>query len=53
MLGAIIFLLVDRMAATTRKHYEQRRDRQAHGMEKAKAASNKQQGRWPPICTGG
>lgn len=38
MLGAINSMLVEMMAAIARKDYEQRRDRQAQGIEKAKAA---------------
>ncbi|WGK61476.1 recombinase family protein [Halopseudomonas sp. SMJS2] len=37
MLGAINSMLVDMMAAIARKDYEQRRERQAQGIEKAKA----------------
>jgi DNA invertase Pin-like site-specific DNA recombinase len=44
MLGAINSMLVEMMAAIARKDYEQRRDRQAQGIEKAKAAG-KYQGR--------
>ncbi|EZI26123.1 MULTISPECIES: recombinase family protein [Pseudomonas] len=44
MLGAINSMLVDMMAAIARKDYEQRRERQAQGIEKAKAAG-KYQGR--------
>lgn len=44
MLSAINSMLVDMMAAIARKDYEQRRDRQAQGIEKAKAAG-KYQGR--------
>lgn len=39
MLGAINSMLVEMMAAIARKDYEQRRERQAQGIEKAKAAS--------------
>lgn len=38
MLSAINSMLVDMMAAIARKDYEQRRERQAQGIEKAKAA---------------
>ena len=38
MLGAISGLMVEMMAAIARKDYEQRRDRQAQGIEKAKGA---------------
>lgn len=38
MLGAINSMLVEMMAAIARKDYEQRRVRQAQGIEKAKAA---------------
>jgi DNA invertase Pin-like site-specific DNA recombinase len=38
MLGAINSMLVEMMAAIARKDYEQRRERQAQGIEKAKAA---------------
>lgn len=48
MLGAINSILVEMMAAIARKDYEQRRDRQAQGIEKAKAAG-KYQGR--PVDT--
>ncbi len=44
MLGAINSMLVETMAAIARKDYEQRRGRQAQGIEKAKAAG-KYQGR--------
>lgn len=44
MLGAINSMLVEMMAAIARKDYEQRRERQALGIEKAKAAG-KYQGR--------
>lgn len=44
MLGAINSMLVEMMAAIARKDYEQRRQRQAQGIEKAKAAG-KYQGR--------
>jgi DNA invertase Pin-like site-specific DNA recombinase len=44
MLGAINSMLVEMMAAIARKDYEQRRERQAQGIEKAKAAG-KYQGR--------
>ncbi|WP_282411811.1 recombinase family protein [Pseudomonas sp. PS02303] len=44
MLGAISGLMVEMMAAIARKDYEQRRERQAQGIEKAKAAG-KYQGR--------
>ena len=37
MLGAISGLMVEMMAAIARKDYEQRRERQAQGIEKAKA----------------
>lgn len=37
MLGAISSLMVEMMAAIARKDYEQRRERQAQGIEKAKA----------------
>lgn len=38
MLGAIDSMLVEMMAAIARKDYEQRRERQAQGIEKAKSA---------------
>lgn len=44
MLGAINSMLVEMMAAIARKDYEQRRERQMQGIEKAKAAG-KYQGR--------
>lgn len=44
MLGTINSMLVEMMAAIARKDYEQRRERQAQGIEKAKAAG-KYQGR--------
>lgn len=44
MLAAINSMLVDMMAAIARKDYEQRRERQAQGIEKAKA-EGKYQGR--------
>ncbi|KPX53315.1 recombinase family protein [Pseudomonas amygdali] len=44
ILGAINSMLVDMMAAIARKDYEQRRERQAQGIEKAKTAG-KYQGR--------
>jgi DNA invertase Pin-like site-specific DNA recombinase len=44
MLGAINSMLVEMMAAIARKDYEQRRERQAQGIQKAKAAG-KYQGR--------
>jgi DNA invertase Pin-like site-specific DNA recombinase len=44
MLAAINSMLVEMMAAIARKDYEQRRERQAQGIEKAKAAG-KYQGR--------
>ncbi|EJM22571.1 recombinase family protein [Pseudomonas sp. GM25] len=44
MLGAINSMLVEMMAAIARKDYEQRREHQAQGIEKAKAAG-KYQGR--------
>lgn len=44
MLGAINSMLVEMMAAIARKDYEQRRERQAQGIEKARAAG-KYQGR--------
>lgn len=44
MLGAINSMLVEMMAAIARKDYEQRRERQAQGIKKAKAAG-KYQGR--------
>ncbi|MFJ1574347.1 recombinase family protein [Pseudomonas sp. NPDC088322] len=44
MLAAINSMLVDMMAAIARKDYEQRRERQAQGIQKAKAAG-KYQGR--------
>lgn len=44
MLGAINSMLVEMMAPIARKDYEQRSERQAHGIEKAKAAG-KYQGR--------
>lgn len=44
MLGAINLMLVEMMAAIARKDYEQRRERQAQGIEKEKAAG-KYQGR--------
>ncbi|KPB56083.1 Resolvase [Pseudomonas coronafaciens pv. oryzae] len=37
MLGAINSMLVEMMAAIARKDYEQRRERQVQGIEKAKA----------------
>ncbi|MCY1353478.1 hypothetical protein D9M69_398200 [compost metagenome] len=37
MLGAINSMLVEMMAAIARKDYEQRRERQAQGIDKAKA----------------
>ena len=43
-LAAINSMLVEMMAAIARKDYEQRRERQAHGIQKAKAAG-KYQGR--------
>jgi DNA invertase Pin-like site-specific DNA recombinase len=48
MLGAINSMLVDMMAAIARKDYEQRRERQAQGISKAKALG-KYQGR--PVDT--
>lgn len=46
MLGAINSMLVEMMAAIARKDYEQRRERQAQGIEKAKAkGKGKYQGR--------
>ena len=42
MLGAINSMLVEMMAAIARKDYEQRRDRQTQGIEKAKAAGKYQ-----------
>ena len=48
MLGAINSMLVEMMAAIARKDYEQRRERQAQGIEKARAAG-KYQGR--PVDT--
>lgn len=44
MLAAIKSMLVEMMAAIARKDYEQRRERQAQGIEKTKAAG-KYQGR--------
>lgn len=44
MLGAINSMLVEMMAAIARKDYEQRRERQAQGIVKARA-SGKYQGR--------
>lgn len=44
MLGAINSMLVEMMVAIARKDYEQRRERQAQGIEKAKA-EGKYQGR--------
>lgn len=44
MLAAINSMLVEMMAAIARKDYEQRRERQAQGIQKAKAAG-KYQGR--------
>lgn len=44
MLAAINSMLVEMMAAIARKDYEQRRERQAQGVHKAKAAG-KYQGR--------
>ncbi|WP_200626764.1 recombinase family protein [Pseudomonas sp. LAM2023] len=44
MLAAINSMLVEMMAAIVRKDYEQRRERQAQGIQKAKSAS-KYQGR--------
>lgn len=44
MLGAINSMLVEMMAAIARKDYEQRRERQAQGIDKARAAG-KYQGR--------
>ncbi len=44
MLCAINSMLVEMMAAIPRKDYDQRRDRQAQGIEKAKA-TGKYQGR--------
>lgn len=44
MLGAINSMLVEMMAAIARKDYEQRRERQTQGIEKAKVAG-KYQGR--------
>ena len=44
MLGAINSMFVEMMAAIARKDYEQRRERQVQGIEKAKAAG-KYQGR--------
>lgn len=44
MLGAINSMLVEMMAAVARKDYEQRRERQAQGIKKAKA-EGKYQGR--------
>ncbi|CAH0287645.1 Putative transposon Tn552 DNA-invertase bin3 [Pseudomonas koreensis] len=44
MLGAINSMLVEMMAAIARKDYEQRRERQAQGIQQAKAAG-KYQGR--------
>lgn len=49
MLGAINSMLVEMMAAIARKDYEQRRERQAQGIQKAKSAG-KYQGR--PIDEG-
>lgn len=46
MLGAISGLMVEMMAAIARKDYEQRRQRQAQGIEKARAAG-KYRGRQP------
>lgn len=48
MLGAINSMLMEMMAAIARKDYEQRHERQAQGIEKAKAAG-KYQGR--PVGT--
>lgn len=42
MLGAINSMLVDMMAAIARKDYEQRRERQAQGISKAKEAGGYQ-----------
>ncbi|EIK94016.1 resolvase [Pseudomonas sp. M47T1] len=44
MLAAINSMLMEMMAAIARKDYEQRRERQAQGIEKAKA-EGKYQGR--------
>nr|SPD89675.1 resolvase [Pseudomonas syringae group genomosp. 3] len=38
MLAAINYMMIDMMAAIARKHYQQRRLRQAQGIEKAKAS---------------
>lgn len=37
MLAAIIYMMIDMMAAIARKDYQQRRERQAQGIAKAKA----------------
>jgi DNA invertase Pin-like site-specific DNA recombinase len=42
MLGAINSMLVEMMAAIARKDYEQRRERQAQGIQKARAAGRYQ-----------
>jgi hypothetical protein len=40
MLGAINSMLVEMMAAIARKDYEQRRERHAQGIEKAKTSAS-------------
>lgn len=53
MLGAINSMLVEMMAAIARKGHEQRRERQAQGIEKAKAEGNIRGAQVTPVCTRG
>lgn len=53
MLGAINSMLVEMMAAIARKDYEQRRERQAQGIQKAQAAENTRAAQSMRACTRG
>jgi len=53
MLAAINSMLLEMMAAIARKDYEQRRERQAQGIEKAKPAGNTMAARSTKYCTNG
>jgi DNA invertase Pin-like site-specific DNA recombinase len=52
MLGAINSMLVEMMAAIARKDYEQRRERQAQGIEKAKPQGSTKGAPLMLICIG-
>lgn len=51
MLGAINNMMIEMMAAIARKDYQQRRERQAQGIAKAKAPGRTRAAPLIPICT--